>query len=538
MASVRTLYQRLDAFTLPVQPTTNPTTHVQTAPLTTVGISADVVPFHIFHNQNLIPDILTAVDQWFAAAARRNPLVDALFQRVSDHCLHEIQVEPLGSDSQTSSAFQCWKGALNHYRGGIRKEGDNSLHRVQCDGILTWQGVSKFMLEYKAVSVFEHHASKIVELSHGPTDQGTALRINPTLEVNERSIIFKLGIKMFHNQTRYGLFFNGLKAIVLEKIEIPSTRQFFLTSSDIYDVVGGQFLKLLFGMTLDDAALPKFDSALIPPIPAALRPPEKYRTSTSTKTSSELIQSDYNLRPRSQNSAPTHPITTVKFPMSCYPDHALQLTKVWTTQCWIAPATQLEVWTFIAAGGGGAVYEGYLVDGQGFYFRVAVKIFDETKNDYFNRESTAYRLLERHHGDIVPMIYGIYTFVEGGGLIVMEFLDGASKCRDVNDVPLKQRWELVAAIDKIHRCGVLHGDIEMRNVDVGDTRCCFYDFSHSWTDEGVATASSMEQETFEVQKLLGLKIVERSEHHYIAYQSQPAKSAAPHEFVTPPVITT
>ncbi|KAH8914893.1 hypothetical protein BT69DRAFT_1342084 [Atractiella rhizophila] len=74
----------------------------------------------------------------------------------------------------------------------------------------------------------------------------------------------------------------------------------------------------------------------------------------------------------------------------------------------------------------------------------------------------AYRLLENCHRDAVPMVYGIYTFGKGMGLIVMEFLEPASECQDRKVMTSQRRLELITAIKKIHACGILHGDVEMR----------------------------------------------------------------------------
>ncbi|KAH8920620.1 hypothetical protein BT69DRAFT_1283827, partial [Atractiella rhizophila] len=61
--------------------------------------------------------------------------------------------------------------------------------------------------------------------------------------------------------------------------------------------------------------------------------------------------------------------------------------------------------------------------------RVAVKLFDQTKRDCFERESIAYRLLENYHGDAVPTVYGIYTFAK----------EGASECQDGKVVTSQRR---------------------------------------------------------------------------------------------------
>ncbi|KAH8917548.1 hypothetical protein BT69DRAFT_1286541 [Atractiella rhizophila] len=78
--------------------------------------------------------------------------------------------------------------------------------------------------------------------------------------------------------------------------------------------------------------------------------------------------------------------------------------------------------------------------------RVGVKYFQEKRQDHFVREGTAYRLLERHQGVVVPKIYGIHTYGEGRGLIVMELLEGASKDADVKDVALQRRFGLDTTI--------------------------------------------------------------------------------------------
>ncbi|KAH8917253.1 hypothetical protein BT69DRAFT_1286843 [Atractiella rhizophila] len=64
--------------------------------------------------------------------------------------------------------------------------------------------------------------------------------------------------------------------------------------------------------------------------------------------------------------------------------------------------------------------------------RVAVKLFDETKRDCFERESIAYHLLENYHGDAVPMVYGIYTFRKEGG----------SECQDRKVMTSQRRLKI------------------------------------------------------------------------------------------------
>lgn len=120
----------------------------------------------------------------------------------------------------------------------------------------------------------------------------------------------------------------------------------------------------------------------------------------------------------------------------------------------------------------------------------------------YNKELSAYNVLQSLQGKLVPELYGFGPYSMGVYFIAVSFVEGTPLHR-LDVIPLEVGRAAAATLDMVHRCGkmgFLHGDVGAPNFIClkGANRCVLVDFGRSRLG-----ASRAEQQA-EMQQLLAV----------------------------------
>ncbi|XP_015918975.1 uncharacterized protein [Parasteatoda tepidariorum] len=161
----------------------------------------------------------------------------------------------------------------------------------------------------------------------------------------------------------------------------------------------------------------------------------------------------------------------------------------------------------IGVGRNGSVVELFDEKNQLFAAKlVGDKSKDNIKNELdleLKNEDNIYKILKPLQGDIVPKIY-FSGFMEGRHVIVMEYLE-AQSINMLHHLSNEQKGAALAALEKIHQLGVLHGDIREENVlmhKCNDKQAYIIDFGFA-TECNSFKAFAKEKQ--ELKNILGMK---------------------------------
>jgi serine/threonine protein kinase len=162
----------------------------------------------------------------------------------------------------------------------------------------------------------------------------------------------------------------------------------------------------------------------------------------------------------------------------------------------------IEKWSIIARGGHGEIRRAQVRRGEKVII-VALKLFLEEAYDAYMREVDAYSMLQHRgvKGCIAYVQYkaemprwkwdgeqpGDYKALDRNEMIYGLMMEYFPNCRemDLGTASLELVQKVGLALDRIHEGGVVHRDIEERNIllvpEGGKTRIVWIDFSCAWT---------------------------------------------------------
>ncbi|KAJ2122717.1 hypothetical protein IW147_003127 [Coemansia sp. RSA 720] len=138
---------------------------------------------------------------------------------------------------------------------------------------------------------------------------------------------------------------------------------------------------------------------------------------------------------------------------------------------WQQISSKVVLGKILGSGRSGTVYSG-IVNRRTVAVKVSKANADAVILNELHNEVNVYQHLANLQGDVIPRLYG-HGLLEVDGtlraaLILEEINDWAGKTYPHEDraeqLSLSVRQSAMNALDKIHACGVIHGDFRMNNV--------------------------------------------------------------------------
>lgn len=161
---------------------------------------------------------------------------------------------------------------------------------------------------------------------------------------------------------------------------------------------------------------------------------------------------------------------------------------------------EVDTKSFCGSGRSGNVYQ-FSFDGNEMALKLCSdkELFDEIEN-----EANILKILNKMNCSYVPKLKKAYRENENY-FLVSQFINGEHLPFDEN-MPLLRKFQYIEALEAIHNCGVLHGDIREENFIATKDKVYVIDFGFSKLN---SSRQERDAEMNELRSRLGFRPISR-----------------------------
>ncbi|KAJ7468472.1 hypothetical protein FB451DRAFT_373959, partial [Mycena latifolia] len=393
--------------------------------------------------------------------------------------------------------------------GTVEVKEQRSILNQRPDRFLARGGSNLVVWEDKAWNVFEAAAPKILTLA--TSDQGRSLAFGG-MEEHERAMVYQIAVAAYDRNVFWGLLFGGNHALLFQRVASAEPTRYGLLCSD--EIPVQDLFSVVLALLLVPGSAPLVDTAsFMAPTPAPCPPGdiltregEGEDMEYENKDSLNILKSSKNVKvifrvpgyqPTivSMSRLPASPDTTpASPPLQSPPDPPPVLTPPQETA-----VPTLHICELLSIGATGIVFKA-----TGGSMALVVKAIPPgwTGDGDLRNEALMYDALASLQGSALPRMAGCFQG-KGWTILVIEDCGRSVTAEDLPFLSLEQRRMLWRHACSIHGSGIVHHDLEPRNLVVsssGEVRVI--DFAFARAGHVCQQISCTELESF--QKLLGL----------------------------------
>ncbi|KAJ7620608.1 hypothetical protein DFH06DRAFT_1306157 [Mycena polygramma] len=387
------------------------------------------------------------------------------------------------------------------YRNKLQFQEQRSLSDQRPARFLTVGGAKRVVWEDMPWRVFDLCAADIVQLAQ--SDQGRQLEFCGE-EKHGRAILFKMAVAMYDTECHWAVVFGGDGVLLLQRVSSEVESRYGIVCSGVLPIKELYILVLATLLVPGDIPLINLVHFAIPTPSPCLAPDVQQLSHQNTasgldgEVSEEDVVDNGSTCVRLYMDLPGyHPNTLilntasacVRHPES--PSDSPQASKLPNIY------SQIHVTELPFIGATGTVFQG-ATSGSPLIIKAIPPGWSGVP-DLVN-EANVYGALGSLQGTAVPRFYGHFEG-EGWAAIVLE--ECGTAVGDLDGLSRAQREQVLEQARALHGCGVIHNDLELRNIVKAPSGAVrIIDFAYSAS--GHECAGEACSELFHFSRLLGL----------------------------------